>query len=85
MMISRVDFEIRSIAQARQLYKAMTKAWRIQELDIALSWDVSIGELYYAVNRANVIRLTVDTNDVIDLGRRLIRSCSQHLMLVSNT
>ncbi|KAF9353191.1 hypothetical protein BGX34_011742 [Mortierella sp. NVP85] len=75
-----IDIKISTRPLARDFYEAMAKARRTYELEITLKWDVTLDdlrELRDAVNKANVIRLTINgesfkgpTTDFINRARR---------------
>ncbi|KAI7822403.1 hypothetical protein BC939DRAFT_454023, partial [Gamsiella multidivaricata] len=78
--IGKVSVNVASSTQARQLYEAITKARGIQELEIALQWDVTLDDLRTfeaAISKANIVTLTMDgayfkgpAFDIINRGRR---------------
>ncbi|KAI1320454.1 hypothetical protein EDD11_000839 [Mortierella claussenii] len=76
----KITVEISTKARARQFYEAITKARRVQELEIAFGWDASLNDLRVfaaAVTKANVVSLAVDGSkfvgpalDLANNGRR---------------
>ncbi|KAI8604425.1 hypothetical protein EDD21DRAFT_350947 [Dissophora ornata] len=76
----KVEVNVGTRNLARQLYDAMVKARGIQELDIALQWDVTLNDLRVfssAVTKANIINLTLNGEafkgpalDIINRRRR---------------
>ncbi|KAG0207281.1 hypothetical protein BGX31_002592, partial [Mortierella sp. GBA43] len=86
-----IEIKIASSTLAKQFYDAMIKARGIQELEITLEWDATMGDLRSlanAISKANVVQVTIDGShfkssplDVVNRGQRF----NPILQLASNS